>query len=75
MNLRDLAFALKGISPDNIKFATAPAIGTMDTDAGSSVELDMAGVEELFKAVREDKADEWLAAHPQPDMSRADQGS
>ena len=68
MNLRDLAFALKGISPDHITFATAPATGLIDTNAGSSVELDMAGVEELFKAVREDKTDEWLAAHPQPDI-------
>jgi LCP family protein required for cell wall assembly len=68
MNLRDLAFALKGISPDHIQFATAPATGLIDTTAGSSVQLDMAGVEELFKAVREDKTDEWLAAHPQPEI-------
>ena len=40
----------------------------MTTDAGSSVQLDMAGVEELFQAVRDDKTDEWLAAHPQPDV-------
>jgi hypothetical protein len=28
----------------------------------------MPGVEALFKAVREDKTDQWFAAHPQPDV-------
>lgn len=69
MNLRDLAFALKGINPDNVKFATAPAVGLMDTEAGSSVELDMPGVKELFQAVLDDKTNEWLAAHPQPEVA------
>jgi LCP family protein required for cell wall assembly len=69
VNLRDLAFALKGINPDNVKFATTPALGTMTTDAGSSVELDEAGLEALFTAVREDKTDEWLAANPQSDIA------
>jgi LCP family protein required for cell wall assembly len=69
MNLRDLAFALKGIPPENVKFATTPALGTMTTDAGSSVELDEAGLKALFTAVREDKTDEWLAANPQSDIA------
>jgi LCP family protein required for cell wall assembly len=69
MNLRDLVFALKGINPNSVKFATAPALGTMTTDAGSSVELDMPGVAELFQAVLDDKTDEWLAAHPQSDVA------
>ena len=33
MNIRDLAFALKGIDTNNIKFATVPILGTMTTDA------------------------------------------
>jgi LCP family protein required for cell wall assembly len=70
MNLRDLAFALKGIDPANVKFATVPVAGTMTTDAGSSVQLDTAGVAELFEAVRGDRTDEWLATHPQPDVAR-----
>jgi len=69
MNLRDLAFALKGISPANVTFATVPIIGTMTTDAGSSVQLDEAGLNALFTAVREDKTDEWLAANPQSDIA------
>jgi LCP family protein required for cell wall assembly len=71
-NLRDLAFMLKGIDPANVKFATAPALGIIDTDAGSSVQLDMPAVNDLFAAVRDDKTDEWLAAHPQPDVASID---
>jgi LCP family protein required for cell wall assembly len=67
MNLKDLAFALKGIKPDNISFATAPVTGLETIDGvGSTVQLDMPGTQELFKAVLEDKTDEWLTAHPQP---------
>jgi LCP family protein required for cell wall assembly len=69
MNLRELAFALAGIKPDKVTFATAPALGLITTDAGSSVELDAVGVEELFRAVREDKTDAWLAAHPQSEVA------
>jgi LCP family protein required for cell wall assembly len=64
-DLRGLILKLKGIAPDNIRFATAPYVRTMQTDAGSSVELDMKGTQELFRAVIDDRANEWLAAHPQ----------
>jgi len=69
LNLRDLAFALKGVRPDDVTFATAPVAGLITTDAGSSVKLDMPGVQALMSAIREDKTDEWLAAHPQPDVA------
>jgi LCP family protein required for cell wall assembly len=69
MNLTQLALELKDIDQENIKFATTPITGTMTTDAGSSVGLDMKGCEELFAAVRDDKTDQWLAAHPQPDVA------
>lgn len=69
MNVRDLAFALKGIDPSEITFATVPYVGTMRTEVGSSVQLNTAGAEELFAAMREDRAEEWLAAHPQPDVA------
>lgn len=69
LNLRSLAFAVKDIQPDNVTYATVPYVGTMTTNAGSSVQLDPAGVAELCTAIREDKADEWLAAHPQPDVA------
>jgi LCP family protein required for cell wall assembly len=66
MNLRDLAFSLKGIKPSNVQFATVPYIGTFNTPAGSSVKLDDAGCQVLFQAILDDKTAEWLAAHPQP---------
>lgn len=69
LNIRELAFELKGIPPGNVKFATVPIVGTMRTEVGSSVELDMPGVEQLFAAVREDRTDEWLASHPQPEVA------
>jgi LCP family protein required for cell wall assembly len=69
MNLRDLAFALKGIKPSKILFATAPYKGTMTTSVGSSVQLDTAGCQVLFKAILDDKTTEWLAAHPQPNVA------
>jgi LCP family protein required for cell wall assembly len=65
MNLRDLALTLKGIKPDNITFATTPYSGTMNTSAGSSVQLDMVKAKTLFQAVIDDKTTEWLAANPQ----------
>lgn len=64
-NLRELFFALKDVDPDEITFATVPYIGTMRTEVGSSVQLDMEAAQELFQAVREDRVAEWLAANPQ----------
>jgi LCP family protein required for cell wall assembly len=69
MNLRDLAFALKGISPDSLNFATVPYKGTMDTPAGSSVQLDTAADQILWRAFLDDTTTEWLATHPQPDVA------
>jgi len=69
MNLRDLAFSLKGISPDAMTFATAPYIGTMTTPQGSSVQLDNAADQTLWKAILDDQTTQWLAAHPQPDVA------
>jgi LCP family protein required for cell wall assembly len=65
MNLRDLALTLKGIKPDNVTFATTPYLGTMNTSAGSSVQLNMVKAKTLFQAVIDDKTTEWLAANPQ----------
>ncbi len=70
MNLKNLAFALKGIKPENITFATAPVTGTETLDGpGSVVDLDMPGTQELFNAVLADTTDAWLAAHPQPEVA------
>ena len=69
LNLRDLALALAGISPNDLKFATLPFVKTERIDGiGSSVVLDMAKCEELFRAIMNDQTDEWLAANPQSDV-------
>jgi LCP family protein required for cell wall assembly len=70
LKLRDLAFALKGIDPDNIMFASAPHAGTIRTDVGSSVQLNEAACARLFQAIRDDRTAEWLAANPQPDVAK-----
>lgn len=64
-NLRQLILDLKDLDPNRMSFATVPWTRTMTTDAGSSVELDMAAARELFEAVINDETAEWLAAHPQ----------
>jgi anionic cell wall polymer biosynthesis LytR-Cps2A-Psr (LCP) family protein len=69
LDLRDLAFRLKDINPANVKFATAPHTGTGQVDGQSVVHLDVAAVNELFTAVREERTDEWLAAHPQAEIA------
>ena len=66
MNLRDLAFQFKGISSDHLTFATAPVNGTQKINDQSTVQLNFDKCAELFKAVQDDKTDQWLAAHPQP---------
>jgi LCP family protein required for cell wall assembly len=65
LDLRDLAFRLKDINPANVKFATAPHTGTGMVGDQSVVFLDVPAVNELFTAVREEKTDEWIAAHPE----------
>ncbi len=70
MNLRDLALPLSGIRPNDLQFATLPFVQTEPIEGvGSSVVLDMAKCEELFRAILDDKTDEWLAANPQPDVA------
>jgi LCP family protein required for cell wall assembly len=69
MNLMELALQVKDIDQEAIQFATTPVSGTFNTAAGSSVKLDSAGAQELFAAVREDRAAAWLAAHPQPEIA------
>ena len=69
MNLTDLAIDLRDIDQEKIRFATAPVVGTFDSPAGNAVQLDEAGCEQLFAAVREDRAEKWLNEHPQPDVA------
>jgi LCP family protein required for cell wall assembly len=64
LDVRDLAFTLRSIGAANVRFTVVPSVGTVPTELGPAVELDVAGAEELFTAVRDDTLDTWLAAHP-----------
>jgi hypothetical protein len=41
----------------------------MTTPQGSSVQLDSAADQTLWKAILDDQTTQWLAAHPQPDVA------
>ncbi|HEV2088471.1 MAG TPA: LCP family protein [Cryptosporangiaceae bacterium] len=65
MDVRGLAFALKGLRPDDLSFLTLPFLNdNLLTPAGSAVELDMVKSEELFAAIRNDNVDAWILANP-----------
>lgn len=65
-DIRSLAWSLRDLDPEDIHFITVPHHGT-DTvqGVGSVVVLDETGTQELFRALRSDSIDAWLAANPQ----------
>jgi LCP family protein required for cell wall assembly len=66
MDVRELAFALKNLRPDDLQFITLPfRSDNISTPAGSAVALDEVKCEALFDAIRNDTVDTWLAANPQ----------
>ena len=59
--MRSLAFDLKGVRSNDIKFITAPVAGFGRSAAGASyVKLDQAKSKTLWKAMRTDTMDEWV---------------
>ncbi|MEU8239852.1 LCP family protein [Actinoplanes missouriensis] len=65
LDLRDLAFKVRDLRPDNIDYLTVPDTGaSLDTPAGSAVELDPDLSVSLFKAVAGDTVQQWLAENP-----------
>ena len=66
LDLRDLAFAVKGIRPAAISYATVPySSASLRTPAGTAVQLDTAKSASMFAAIKDDTIDQWLAANPQ----------
>ncbi|MEV0897409.1 LCP family protein [Actinoplanes sp. NPDC049802] len=66
LELRDLAFAVKGIKPSAISYATVPYTNAgLRTSAGSAVKLDAKKSAAMFTAIKDDTIDQWLAANPQ----------
>ena len=62
--MRELAFTLKGIAPEKLRFTAVPVSGQVPLESGPATEIDLPAAEELFTAVREDALDPWLEAHP-----------
>lgn len=63
--MRSLAFAMRDIRPGNVTFMTIPTKGTAsDPIAGSIVVVDKAKSAELFKALRDDGVEGFLATNP-----------
>ncbi|ADD45935.1 LCP family protein [Stackebrandtia nassauensis] len=63
----DMAFALRGVKPNSMKTVRLPSETSME--GGESFEVIPEGkplttTEELFKALREDTMDEWIAENP-----------
>lgn len=65
-NIRGLAFAMRNISGSNIQFVTLPIDGysKMVKDIGSVVKPDKDKAAELFKAVKANNVDEFVAKYP-----------
>lgn len=66
MDVRELAFALKGLRPADLNFITLPYTSdALRTPYGTAVQLDTAKCQALFAAVRNDDVATWLLANPQ----------
>lgn len=64
-DIAELALSLRGLDADDIDYLTSPVAG-FDTVAGQSVvRLDERAGRRLWRAVRADQMDDWLAHHPQ----------
>ncbi|MBB2944092.1 LCP family protein required for cell wall assembly [Actinoplanes lutulentus] len=65
LDLRDLAFAVRGIRPGDIDFRTVPySRADLDTSAGTAVQLDAEASASMFAALAGDTIDQWLDANP-----------
>ncbi|WP_431678916.1 LCP family protein [Kitasatospora sp. KL5] len=62
-DLYDLAWSLRGLRPDGVRFMNAPFGGFDTVDGQSVVLLDRAAATTLWEAVRNDRMDQYLAEH------------
>jgi len=71
MQVKELAFALRGLRPDALTFLTVPVAGDgFRRGSGSVVLLDMARLAALSKAIRTGTIAAFLAAPPSPAPSK-----
>lgn len=62
--MRSLVFSLRHLRTADIRYLTAPVKGTGMLGAASVVLLDQRAGARLWDAMREDRLDAWVAAHP-----------
>ncbi|MFD0528552.1 LCP family protein [Kitasatospora arboriphila] len=62
-DLYELAWSLRGLRPDGVRFMNAPFGGFDSVDGQSVVLLDRAAATTLWEAVRNDRMDQYLAEH------------
>jgi LCP family protein required for cell wall assembly len=65
-DMRSLAISLRDVRGSDLTFLTAPVAGTGRSPDGKQdiVKLDSAANQDLWKAVKDDTVNDWLAAHP-----------
>ncbi|WP_405017719.1 LCP family protein [Kitasatospora sp. NBC_00070] len=63
-DLYDLAWSLRGLRGDGVRFMNAPFGGFGDEGGQSVVYLDQRVAKQLWEAVRNDRVTEYLAEHP-----------
>lgn len=65
--LASLAWSLRGVGGDGVRCLTAPVSGLGWAGDQSVVWLDRERGAALWRALRNDRVDQWVAAHPQPE--------
>jgi LCP family protein required for cell wall assembly len=68
-SLSDMAVDLRGIRGSNLTFVTSPNKGSETISGQSVVVSDREKAISLYKAVKDDKMSEWMAANPKPSTS------
>lgn len=63
--MRSLAWSLRDLEGDDIRWATAPNNGSATIDGASVVLLDVPQVRRLFRAAKRDHLGAWLRNHPE----------
>jgi LCP family protein required for cell wall assembly len=66
-DLASLAWSLRHLGGEDVRCVTAPVRGLGWAGQQSVVWLDRAEGAHLWRALRNDRVDQWAAAHPQPD--------
>ena len=62
--IRSLAWDLRHLQGENVRFFTAPTTGLGREGIASVVRVDGPGIRQLFRAIRRGTVEQWEQAHP-----------